>query len=330
MAESVLDFLKNMGVFEIREEALIELVREYITQKPHPWLVNGNRQQLVAYHKEQGKNHINDLYDEDKETIITQMEAAYHICAAILVQYDDYIGCAETSPITILTKSLNNITNKKQNDETVFPMQKYQVIQMKKDLELHEINFEDFKSEINILNKNIVIARKISLEQTKEALIRLWEILIKIEKPIRRPSKTNNAVEKVRDIFIDAKGFVVKSNLRVLSNCFWVEPNWESYEISQQHLGKQILVCVLEDIDETTKVFDYIFLQHRKENISEIAFVFKDYSTFSSEDRKKIRQIFKGKYVRCIFIQESNFKQISHKLGWRNIFYKVLEISKIS
>lgn len=94
--------MKNMGIFEIREKALLELVKEYITQKPHPWLVNGNRDKLITYHKEQGINHIQDLQDEKKQTIITQMEAAYHICSAFLVKYDDYIGCTETSPITIL------------------------------------------------------------------------------------------------------------------------------------------------------------------------------------------------------------------------------------
>ena len=130
MAENVLDFLKNMGIFEIREEALLELVKEYITQKPHPWLINGNREEIIAYHKEQGVRHINDLRDGKNQTKITQMEAAYHTCAALLAQYDDYIGCTEISPINILAKTINNISNKIQDGKFIFPMQKYQIIQL--------------------------------------------------------------------------------------------------------------------------------------------------------------------------------------------------------
>ena len=330
MAESVLEFLNNMGVFEIREEALLELVKEYITQKPHPWLVNGNRDQLLAYHKEQGKNHICDLYDEKKQTIITQMEAAYHICAAILVQYDDYIGCMETSPLTILVKSVNNISNKDQINAIVLPMQRFQIIQLKKDLEIHGIEFENFKKEINILNKNIVNSRKISLKETRGALINLWQILLKIEQPIGKFKNAESAIEMVRNIFVDAIGFIVKANLRGLSNCFWVEPNWEKYEIYQQHLGKQILVCVLKNIKEVEKIYEYLYMQNRRESIKEITFVLEDFSAFSSENRKEIRNIFKGKYLRCIFIQTENFKLISKQQGWRNIFYKILESSKIS
>lgn len=330
MAESVLEFLNNMGVFEIREEALLELIKEYITQKPHPWLVNGNRYQLLAYHKEQGKNHIRDLYDENNQTIITQMEAAYHICAAFLVQYDDYIGCMETSPLTILVKSINNISNKNLDNTINIPMQRFQIVQLKKDLEVHGIKFEKLKKEINVLNRNIVNARKISLKETQEALINLWEILLKMEEPIGESRNAGSAIEKVRDIFTDAVGFVVKANLRELSNCFWFEPNWEKYEIHQQHLGKQILVCILKDINEAEKIYEYLYMQNRRENITEITFVLEDFSVFSSENRKRIRNIFKGKYLRCIFVQAENFKLISKQQGWRNIFYEILIGSKIS
>ena len=134
----------------------------------------------------------------------------------------------------------------------------------------------------------------------------------------------------VRDIFTSGKGFVVKANLRELKNCFWVEPNWEKYEIRQQRLGKQMLVCVLEDINEAEKIKEYLYGQGRKNTVTEIAFVLKDYSEFSSENRKKIREIFKGKYVRCIFVQGDNFKKNFAIQDWRTEFYRVLEISKIS
>lgn len=330
MSESVLDFLKNMGIFEIREEALLELVIEYITQKPHPWLVNNNRNKLIQYHKEQGINHINDLQDGSKQTIITQMEAAYHICAAFLAQYDDYIGCTETSPITILAKAVNNMTNKEQSNVIVLPMQKFQIIQLKKDLESRGIKFEDFKKSINILNRNIVTSQKISLKETKDVLVELWGMLTKLEQPIDVLNVSEKSIDKVRNIFSNARGFVVKSNLRELSNCFWVEPNWEKYEVHQQHLGKQMLICILDEIDDVNKVYQYLYMQNKRQTITEIVFILNDYSMFSSEARKKIRDVFKKKYLRCIFVQEENFNQISEDKNWRKIFYRILEISKIS
>lgn len=330
MAEDVLEFFKNMGIFEIREEALLELVKEYITQKPHPWLINNNREEIITYHKEQGVKHINDLRDGKNQTKITQMEAAYHTCAALLAQYDDYIGCTEISPINILAKTINNVSNKFSNEKFILPMQKYQIIQMKKDFENHEIDFLDLKRVINILYKNIVNSQKISLQDTKEALIELWGMLLKLEKPISLKQCEEKSLDEVRNIFISAKGFIVKANLRELQNCFWVEPNWEKNEIHQQRLGKQMLVCVIENINEVKIIKEYLYGQNRKSTITEIAFVLKDYSEFSSENRKKIREIFKGKYLRCIFIQEENFKQNFIIQDWRREFYRVLEISKIS
>lgn len=330
MAEDVLKFIKSMEIFEIREDVLLDLVKEYITQIPHPWVVNGNRKQLIEYHKEQAKKHIDDLRNQRKVSLITQMEAAYHICASFLVQYDDYIGCTEVSPITILQKSINNVSNKSQGDKLVLPMQKYQIIQLKKDLVSHDTKSSRFQHNINILFKNIVNAQKISLNETKDALIELWEMLIKLEEPIREKRKLLTPLEKIREIFVNAKGFVVKSNLRELNNCFWVEPNWEEYEIFQQHLGKQILVCVLDEICDVEKIYKYLYIQRQRENITEIVFAFNDFSCFSADDRKKIREFFKGKYLRCIFVQKENFIQVSEKQNWRTVFFKVLEISKIS
>lgn len=328
MADDVLSFLKKMEIFEIREDALIEIVSEYITQKPHPWLVNGNRNELIKYHKEQGVNHINDLKFGKNRSLITQMEAAYHTCAAFLVQYDDFIGCTETSPITILAKTVNNMSNKNQSISLVLPMLKYQIIQLKKDLENHNIKFSDFSKNINILYKNIVNAQKISLDETKNALIELWNMLIQLEKPLqKREPKTS--LERVRYIFTNARGFIVKNNLRELKNCFWVEPNWEEYEICQQRLGKQILVCVLQNVSDVEEIYSYLYLQNGRGTITEIVFVLSDYSVFSSVQRKDIRSVFKGKYLRCIFIQEENFKHISETQDWRTLFYRVLQNSKI-
>lgn len=330
MAERVLNFLKNMGIFEIRDKALSELIKEYITQNPHPWLVNNNRESLVAYHKEQGEQHIFNLNNDKKDqVIISQMEAAYHICAAFLVQYDDYIGCTETSPIIILTRTINCMTNK--INSGILPMQKYQIIQLKKDLEIRGINFTDFKRNINILNNNIVVHHKITMQETKEALVELWGMLRKLgQESVVAKKQEQTTIEGVMNIFSGAKGFIVKSPLRELTNCFWVEPNWEEYEIKQQHLGKQLLVCVLQNVSELDNIYNYLYKQNKRETLTEIVFVLSDYSSFGSELRKSVREKFKGKYNKCVFVQEENFKQISKNRGWRDIFYELICISKIS
>ncbi|WP_207657884.1 hypothetical protein, partial [Enterocloster clostridioformis] len=57
----------------------------------------------------------------------------------------------------------------------------------------------------------------------------------------------------------------------------------------------------------------------------------KDYSEFSSENRKKIREIFKGKYLRCIFIQEENFREILlYEIGEQNfiVYWKLVKLVK--
>lgn len=164
MAESVLSFLKNMGLFEIKYDALEELIIEYITQKPHPWIVFNNRETLLAYHKLQGENHITQLKSCDAEySIILQTEAAYHICAAFLIQYDDYSGCTETSPIIILANAVNHLNNISSNKP--LPVQKFQVIQLKKDLVRHEIPFEQFIkiliSYIGISLLNILLLKRV-------------------------------------------------------------------------------------------------------------------------------------------------------------------------
>ncbi len=90
------------------------------------------------------------------------------------------------------------------------------------------------------------------------------------------------------------------------------------------------VIWVLEDINEAEKVKEYLYGRGNKNTVTEVEFVLKDYSDFNSENRKKIREIFKGKYLRCIFIQKENFKRNSKIQDWRTEFYQVLEISKIS
>lgn len=329
MSEDILCFLKNMGIFEIRYDSILHLIIEYVTQKPHPWIINKNRDEIVEYHKNQCESHIFNLENGEETISINQTEAAYHICAAFLAQYDDYMGCSETSPIIILTKAINSLGDKEQNRVSVLPMQKFQIVQLKKDLDARKIDFKEFKKNLNIVKNNIVDKKKITLEETKNALIVLWGILIKLEEK-SEVKNLQTELEEIMGIFDKAKGFVVKAPLRELKNCFWVEPNWEIYEMKQQHLGKQMLVCILEDLISVDNVFAYLYLKKSRKSHDEIVFVKNDYASFSSEERKEVRGKFGGKFNKCIFIQKEDFEKISEQNGWRDIFYSIVCISRVS
>lgn len=327
MAESLLTFLKGMTVFEIQEKVLLDLVKEYMTQKPHPWLVNGNRQELLNYHKEQAEKHIRDLLNSP--VIITQMEAAYHVCSAFMVMYDEYIGCEEISPIIALTNAVNWIYDDEKFQNDKLPMLRHRVVQMKKDLEAHSISFSDFVITLNVLMDNIIKRRDVSNKATADAIIKLWDILRKIDEPVKQKTH-ENALDRARCLFSSATGFISRAPLRALPSCFWVEPNWEKYESNPKCLGEQFLVCVLESEADVELIHSYFYVQNEGTRCSEMVFLHKDFSPFSPESREKIRRLFKNNYVRCIFVQEGNIQSVSETFGWRTIFYDVLSKSKIS
>lgn len=332
MSENILSFLKNMGIFAIKEDVLKKLVVEYITQNPHPWVVNNNSEKLIKYHKIQAENHILELKNHN-ELIISQIEAAYHICALFLTEYDKYIGCTETSPIIILSKAINGMSEAKLNSIYSLPMERHQIIQLKKDLQNQEIDFYDFARNVSILNNEMVDKKLVTGDTTKEALFSLWDIVRKLEQNKKNMPdlKVGNPIERIKNIFNSGKGFLVKSNLKALPSCFWIEPNWEDYEIKLQHLGKQLLVCIIDKDEDVDEVYNYLYINNTRDHcVSEVAFALNSYKSFTREERKKIRARFKGKSIKCIFIQESDYSHISDTRNWRDIFYEVISVSKIS
>ena len=329
MAESILSFLKNMEIFEIRADVLLVLVKEYMTQKPHPWLVNNNRDMLIKYHIEQAEKHVNEL--SENPLISSQIEAAYHICSLFMVKYDEYIGCDELSPINSLTNAVNWIHNQNKFDNDELPILRHKLIQLKKDLEQRSIEYSELRNALNILTNNIVKNRNVTDNVTKDAIYTLWDIIRKLLQPtISCPINNDSPLETIMGIFAGADGFSVKTPLRALPNCFWFEPYWEKYESVALGVGKQILVAVLNDLDDAKKVYSYFYEENQGARLTEVVFVMSDYSSFTPEERNRVRGLFKTKYVRCIFVQKSNYEDISNILDWRKAFYKVLQISKIS
>lgn len=330
MTEGIFVLIDKMGIREIRHDVLKEITKEFMTQKPHPWLICGNREEIIAYNKKQCEQHIKDL--EEKPTIISQMEAAYHLCSVFLARYDNYLGCTEISPITILNMAINRLGDKFSNGG---PMQKHQVLQLKKDLEDCKIQFTSFAKCIGLLSKYIVESHDISEDVCKNVLLDLWGMMRKLE---QRPkfdlvNTDDTAIRNIRRLFHSATGFIVKANLRELCFCFWVEPNWEECNAVKYHLGKQMLVCLLKsgNIEERLdKILNYLYNQKHRESSSEIVFAYENFAAFSSEERKFIRDKFKAKYCRCIFIQQDNFNLIKSDNNWREIFLDVIKISRIS
>lgn len=331
MSDRILDFLRNIGIFEIRETALLSLVEEYMTQKPHPWLVS-NKEQVISYNKEQAEEHIKRL-DNHEKMLILQTEAAYHICAIFLALYDKVIGCTETSPIIILKTAINGMNNDENFLFNKIPMQKYQVFQLKKDLKNLDVDFSYFVNAVNVIYDYIICRQEVTNEKAASALINLWNIIRKLE---QKPTYNNKLhieqpLERMKYIFESGTGFIVKSPLKDLRSCFWFEPNWEEYEAKQQHLGSQILVCVIKSIDCINSIFDYL-CKHDSQTCrtTEAIFVYDNYAHFSKDGRNIIRNVFKGKSIKCIFIQEDNFSDISEHNNWRNILFDIIRISKIS
>lgn len=228
--------------------------------------------------------------------------------------------------------AINRLGDKYSNNS---PMQKHQVIQLKKDLEDCKIHFISFAKCISMLSKYIVEAHAICEESCKNVLLDLWGMVKKLEqKPKFELLNTDNtAVKNMRDLFHSGTGFIVKANLRDLNVCFWVEANWEECNVVKYHLGKQMLVCLLkrEKIEERLdKTLQYLYSQKHRENSSEIVFVYEDFTAFSSEERKSIRDKFKTRYCRCIFVQQDNFDLIKQGSNWRKILLDVIRISRIS
>lgn len=332
MSERILDFFKNMGVFEIREEILESLIIEYITQKPHPWVVNNNKEQLISYHLSQAEEHIERLKN-NTSLILAQTEASYHICAAFLIHYNRVIGCTETYPLTVLNNTLNGMNNEN-NMYNKLPIPKYQIIQLKKDLEKSSLDFTNFTKNINKVYDNIVTRQDVTNDNTVNSLITLWNMLLKMHeyKSLYKIQFGKNSFERIRNIFESGTGFVVKSPLRALPSCFWLEANWVDYEIKQQHLGKQILVCIIDSMSDVDNICKHLFEKNTKGavDLTELIFAYSTYQHFTKEERNQIRVKFCNKQIKCVFIQEENYSKISDVYNWREILFEVIRISRFS
>ena len=330
MSECIYDFLKNMGVVEIREDALLSLVSEYITQKPHPWVVGENDNEIYNYNIETGLHHIGILQSGQGEQTLAQVESTYHLCASLLLRYDKVVGCSETSPLRIIRQSLNTY-DRTGEEKTDCPMFYYMVIQLKEDLRIRGISFGDFRNIIDTIYESVVINHLVSETNTKNALIELAGIINKLSKPVVLP-EPKNPYEEIARKFSRGTGFIVKNPLMDLSNCFWLEPNWERRLERVYNLGSQILVCVVDKNREaivTDEIKKYFSSQTTGKGFRDVVFVYVDGTSFTPDKREFIRNGLKPISIRCIFLTLNEEKN-NNSVDFRNRLFETLKISKYS
>ena len=347
MAEMIMRFIKSLGIFEIRKSILTGLIREYVTERPHPWFVYGNRIDYIAYHIANADEHLDKLSDKNGEIHpMLQIEAAYHLCAALLSKYDNYVGCTEISPIKILNRA---VKYKDIREDKNLPVFRYELIQMEKDIENAGYSFSDLQKNIEIVYTNIVTKKSVTDRETTRALIRIRKTIDYLNQDrsiILEDREHHTEFDKVYTLFRDASGFEIKKPLQYFDDCaFFVNPNWGVAERDQYNLKPEILVCMLTGVDDTdnqiddgqyhrsqslSKITSYLSIESKKK-IKDLV-IFKDtMEPFSSEERRIIREVFKNNRLnkRCIFIQSTDVGQMRKK-EWREDLLRVIKASRYS
>lgn len=329
MSSEIMRFIKSLGISKICKEVLYEIIIEYVSEPPHPWFVNNNRKKLFEEHRNEADRYMSYLINRSDINPIFQIEAAYHIFAGFLTLYDDYIGCTDIGPITIIKNSISQIGTKSDDN---LPMRRCMLIQLKEDLKENNVQFDYFRKQVGIIYKNIVEGKNVTAEETRKALIELRDILSRLEdQTIENWNNTGNAFRDVYRVFHNAIGFIVRDPVRQFGGkAFVVAPYWDNYQKRQYNLGDDILVCMLDNEATFNLLCNYLS-QKRKQIIQELVLFKSDVSQFTPEERKEIRERLKMSevYVRCIFIQEQNF-QFIYQNGWRKVFFDIVKESKNS
>ncbi len=328
MAAEIMEVIKRLGISQIKRSVLLDLITEYVTEPPHPWFVNNNRDKLFQMHKDNADKYLSSLSTIDADNPSLQISAAFHLFSAYLTLYDNYLGCTQIGPIKIL----RNAVRQYGTNHPKPPMRRCMIIQLREDLKGKNISFEEFQKNVSIVYKNIVEKKDVTLSETVNALIWLRGTLTSIEdkkKEVWEPS--DNTFDDIYSVFCNATGFIVREPIRYFDGkAFCFAPYWDELQKNTYHLGDDVLVCLLSENTTIDKIADYLS-QQRKERIKEVVFFKPDALSFSPEERKQIREQLKQKevFIRCIFIQEQDLSRIN-TAGWRKELFKVISVSKYS
>lgn len=342
MAEHVMRFVKSLGIFAIHKEPLLELMAEYMTERPHPWFVTRDRDGIIKYHLRQADEHMRKAeLGDDRALPVLQIEIAYHVCAALLARYDDYTGCTESSSVSILHHALRRID---QRDDVALPVFRYRLVQLEKDLKSCGIKMDSLRRSVDLVYERIAKQRNVTDPETIEALRFIRDTIDRL--PVRHECwnapRSGSAFEAVAELFEGAEGFKVKAPLGHFdANAFFVEPNWKITTTSNYNLGSNLLVCMLErprsaasggysDSPTLPKLEAYLGMKNKR--LTRELVLFKDDAhEFTTDERARIREALRRKGIRllCVFIQERNFANVA-TLGWRNELLRVIRQSRFS
>lgn len=311
MAEEIIQFIKNCNLYIIRYDILVDFVVELAIQTPHPWLINeSTREKIIDYNKRTLEKHLINMRGKQEE--ITVLETLYHATAIILCYYTLVIGSSETSPINLLTYSINRIETSEKT-----PIKKHKLFQLENDLVSCDYEWSKFCILINEIYSDAIISHDFKGKRIEENVLRLGDIslsLISLHEIKKEIEQT--PVEKISSFFTLKEGFVVKKRLQDLSNCFWVTPNWSESECLEYDLKKQVLVIVMKNVMEKSDVL-LSYLEMKENQCNDLIFFKEDASRFSKSEKDEVNSFIGKKNFRCIFLDEKRILSVEQKGGLR-------------
>lgn len=113
MSNEIMDYLNKLDVYRVRHEVVFELLKEYILEPPHPWLVNKDYISYTTnYNLERASFHLSKIYDAHKKGNKiyfkhVSRELFMHLGASILSHYGAFMGVADKYGIIELKRMID-------------------------------------------------------------------------------------------------------------------------------------------------------------------------------------------------------------------------------
>lgn len=308
MTEEVMGFIQGCELYCIKYTPLENYIIELVTEIPHPWMINDkNVKYNIEYNLRTLSKHINKMNNHQEEEI-TILEIVYHATCVILNHYTKILGCTDTSPLNILTQSINHYEDTKKR----WPVKKHKLNNMSNDFHACNIDFQHFKWLINEIYKYIVKNRNYKSPELRTLVKELCDIALKLKSYLDVCKDNVSFMEKLHNLFNKAEGFMIKQPLRELSNCFWITPNWLDDDIKEYDLQKQILAIIVDDKENSFEDI-YKYLLKKQDICSELIFIKESQKIFSKDEKDSIKKLFTKNAYKCLFVNENQLVKMSRK-----------------
>ena len=147
MATEILDIISSLNLYRIHVNSLTLLVKEIITQPPHPWIASKEREfSYINYDYERYKSNLAKAkyyrsINKFSKCKYVLKEFVHHACSAFLCYYSVYMGCGTLAPLYVLDESLGAIINN--TNEKLHLLFNLDLI--KNDFEKYQLNLDTFK-----------------------------------------------------------------------------------------------------------------------------------------------------------------------------------------